>query len=317
MFFNKKKKQKEITPRPEVIRTYRYTYPIWQKEYPNKSKLDYEATIIPDNLLDFLYKLAEITSQDKIDKNGNLPITNDMKFSVIPIDDNYYKWLDDNKRIDNVLTKNEYCQKLDDGTIYKLMKENGWTEEYSVVGIPIYMINTGMKEIKKTNFKLEKELKENLITYLENIYGEDNIFLPGYILTQNDFFNGERDFVQLAKLHFQQNTNVRFIKFEEQIYQNKNALIYPYVLPFAIKRTYDSALLNLFDLLQDIKFTPMLSLTSEGLKRYNIELENFKDTPMFSEIRNMFGDETILMESVVRCKDIPAVNRSILSKIIK
>ena len=46
MFFNKKKKQKEITPRPEVIRTYRYTYPIWQKEYPNKSKLDYEATII-------------------------------------------------------------------------------------------------------------------------------------------------------------------------------------------------------------------------------------------------------------------------------
>ena len=317
MFFNKKKKQKEIISKPDIIRTYRYTYCAWQKEYPNKSQLDFEKTILPDNLLEFLYKLAELTNQEKIDKNGNLPITEDMKFSVVPIDKNYYKWVEDNKRIDNILTKNEYCKNLDNDTIYKLMEENGWTEEYSILGIPIYMINTGMKEIKKTDFKLEQELKQNLTLYLENIYGEGNVFLPGYILTQNDFFNNERDFLQLAKLYFKQNTNVKFIKFEEQIFQNSKALIYPLVLPFAIKRTYNSAVLCLFDLLKDIKFTPMLSLTSEGLKRYNIELENFKDTPMFSEIRTMFGNETILMESVVKCKDIPAVNRSILSKIIK
>ena len=74
------------------------------------------------------------------------------------------------------------------------------------------------------------------------------------MLTQNDFFKGERDFIQMAKLHFKKNTNVRFTDWEEQRYSNKVALIYPLVIPFAIRRNYTSARLNFDNLLSFYSF---------------------------------------------------------------
>lgn len=316
--FKKKKKEETSAPMqpierltaPAQINSFRYTYDVWHKENPNRSQLDFESVIYPDNLFMYLTKL--VTNFSK-----KLAITPDTNYTLVPIDDSYFKWVEENNKVDSLNTKGEYCNSLSNDEIYQLMKNNGWEEEYEVSGILVYAVNTKLEEKTKTSYKLEPKLKEGLQEYLGKIYGNDDIYIPGYILTQNDFFQGERDFRQIAKLHFQKNTNVRFIKWEEQQYQNKVALIYPLVIPFAVKRRYESAVLNFDKLLENVKWSPIVSLTKEGLKKFGIELQDFKTTEMFQEIKNYFGPQTIIMESVVRSCDIPDVNRQILSRLVK
>ena len=317
LFFKKKKKQEELKAKdvvvqkiaaPNKINTFRYTYEPWKKLNPNKTQLDYEKIICPNNLFDFLTKTVILFKE-------KFTLPDDMTFAIVPIDDAYFKWLDDNEKIDNDVNKNLYVNSLSDEEIFERMKANGWDEEYEVVGIPVYAINSKLEEIKKTNYKIEADVKEELIDFLSNIYGRENVYVPGYILTQNDFFKGERDFIQMAKLHFKKNTNVRFTDWEEQRYSNKVALIYPLVLPFAIRRNYTSARLNFNELLCDVKFTPIVSITKDGLSKFNIESEDFKNTKVFEKIKEYLGPKTIIMESVVRSCDIPSVNRQILSKL--
>lgn len=317
MLFFKKKNKEQLKPKdvvvqkikaPDKINTFRYTYEPWKKLNPNKTQLDYEKVICPNNLFDFFTKTIILFKE-------KFTLSPDVTFAIVPIDDAYYKWLDDNKKMDNDVNKNLYVNSLSDEQIYERMKANGWDEEYEVVGIPVYAINSKLEERTKTSYKLEDKTRRQLIEYLSKIYGEDNIYMPGYILTQNDFFKGERNFVQMAKLHFKDNTNVRFIEWEEQRYSNKVALIYPLVIPFAIKRTYESARLNFDKLLSDVKFTPIVSITKEGLEKFGIEQKSFKETDVYKDIINYLGDKTIVMESIVRSVDIPNVNRQILSKL--
>ena len=309
-----KRKQKELEPvekvvqapnikAPDRIKAFRYTYETWKKENKTGTQLDYERMVYPNNLFMFLTKFINGLGSKFI-------INNETQYSFVPIDKHYFKWLEENNKTDSLKTKGEYCQSLTDDEIYELMKENEWDEEYEIVGIPLYAINSKLEEIAKTYYKIEPELKEDLNNYLENIYGQGNVFIPGYILTQNDFFQDERDFIQIAKLHFKKNTNVRFIKWEEQRYNNKVALIYPLVIPFAIKRQYLNARLNLEELL-----CPVVSLTSSGLKNLGIESCDFKATETYKKIKEYFGEQTIIMESVVRSADIPDVNRKILSQL--
>ena len=86
-------------------------------------------------------------------------------------------------------------------------------------------------------------------------------------------------------------------------------------LLFATKRRYKNAVLNFDKLLANIKWAPLISLIQKGLELYNIEQVDFRTTPIFAKIKEYFGPQTIIMESVVRSCDIPDVNRSILSKL--
>ena len=96
---------------------------------------------------------------------------------------------------------------------------------------------------------------------------------------------------------------------------NKVALIYPLVIPFAIRRNYTSARLNFDNLLCDVRFSPLVSITKDGLSKFGIQSEDFKSTSMYEKIIEYLGPKTIVMESVVRSCDIPNVNRQILSKL--
>ena len=317
MLFFKKKKKEQLNPKdvvvqkimaPDKINTFRYTYEPWKKANPNKTQLDYEKVICPNNLFDFLTKTIILFKQ-KFELSPNVT------FAIVPIDDAYYKWLDDEKKIDNDVNKNLYINSLSDEEIFERMKVNEWDEEYEIVGIPVYAINAKLEERRKTFYKIEDEVKSDLNSFLENIYGKGNIYIPGYMLTQNDFFKGERDFIQMAKLHFKKNTNVRFTDWEEQRYSNKVALIYPLVIPFAIRRNYTSARLNFDNLLCDVRFSPLVSITKDGLSKFGIQSEDFKSTSMYEKIIEYLGPKTIIMESVVRSCDIPNVNRQILSKL--
>ena len=203
-------------------------------------------------------------------------------FRIISLDEEYIKFLKEDELENNTSSIVKYCENLTNADAYRLLKKNKWDTEYIVFGLPVYVFASE----EKTNYFLNDDLKSDFKKYLCNFFDEKDIYLPGYILTQEDFVIREADLSDIAEPFFEQNINVKLARLEEQIHDEtlvENG-IEPLMIPFCIKRTYDSAVLNVKKLAEKDKWSRLIPFCN------NIDVNDFLEEKIAEDIRNYFGN---------------------------
>lgn len=175
----------------------RYTFDAWSKTYPELGAAEWEDYNCPDNYVDYfagiLYENKEIEKQSAEDEN--------FAFIQVVIDDEYFEWLENEEKENTSENRILYGLTLTKEDRIRLISKNKMDRSYTVLCIAISSIDENPK--KEMNIKLSDLTKEKLITYLEKIYGKGRVFLPGYVVFQEDFVNVNYMFTNMAKIYFE------------------------------------------------------------------------------------------------------------------
>ena len=261
----------------------KYTFDVWMDSYPN-SDFDTFAKL-PTNIFDFLHIQRNVlfsTNPDFIFPN---------KVHIVPLDDAYMNWLHANhfentqemrlKYINLPRTNDEYMQ---------LLKAQEWDKDYDVLGIPVVIMNENPSS-NQTNFKLSNATRDKLLKYLQDVHGNNDIFVTNCVLKCDDYYNHADEFLNMAKLYFENNP-INVTKWYKQKHKKKTTNVYVLVIPYIVRKTYHSAT---FDLAQ-LEKNPYYAVSSVSFDRETLDTLNRQDVDAFvdSDVRNDIMHDLIL-----------------------
>ena len=240
---NKKKEQLQQDEGPKVLILVRYTYDAFKKVFPNKSDAQWEEVNSPNDISTFVkHNVAQ--SQIKM-------CTFIESVQIATIDDNYLLWAMERNIDDLQVGVRLYVQEHINDEKYwdERLIESGMTDSYNVLGIPSMFV-VGNIIGNKTECILTQESINELTEKISNIYSSENVFVPGWITKGSDMPAYVSDIAQIAEESWNHNKSIRFGKYMEQIYGEKelsdkfNPLYF--VVPFLIKIKINRAKIDLF-----------------------------------------------------------------------
>ena len=223
------KKNKDV----EAIKFTRFTEEAWDKYRPGRKMEEYYDTMQPNSVVDFaLSSYAQMLL---------LMRANTKKLMICMIDDEYGAWLEEKGLEDDDQNMMDYIGEMDEETAFRLLQKNHMDVQYTACMLGITVKLKDEEVPAKTEFVLSTEDRETLKAYLEKVYGEGSIYVPGYILTSDAAENAEDDLVTMAINFFDHGVNTRFGKWDEQIYEmtktEEKRSLRQYFVPFVVRGT--------------------------------------------------------------------------------
>ena len=247
-FKKTKKKQNRESASPDVnypigLTLLRYTYDTFQKVFPTKTKEQWEEVNCPNDVAKFV-KYSVARTQVEL-------MTPIQYIQIATIDYKFIDWAEKLGYTDFALVVRQYVTEHNHVENYwdERLFESGMINSYNILGIPS-MFMVGNVSNNKSELYLD-EASTNLLTeQIKHIYSEDEVFVPGWITKGSDMPTYTDDIVQIAEETWQNKKKIRFGKYLEQAYterelEDKFRPLY-FVVPFLIKVKVQKSKIDLF-----------------------------------------------------------------------
>lgn len=216
------------------INIARYTRDAYLKIMPDGKQDKWEETTCPQNASKFICRLIDLVASDK--KNSRF---NRIGVKVVTIDDDYFAWLDGRHITHSDKSLIDYMEQISEAKCEEKSKAHGLNKVYSYCNIIFSAVKKDGCYKKKTDFRLDESKRADLLRYLEEIFGEGKVFLPGYIVDNVSALNNRGRFMDMAETYFETNRDVRLGLFDEQE-NNTDSNCALFIIPFAVKGEYKS-----------------------------------------------------------------------------
>lgn len=212
----------------KMVKIARYTRQLWIEtgHIPDA----YEQENIPTDTMAFVCKVLD--DFDDFDVN---------QYMVCTIDDEMKQWSIDNRKPLDTKTVAEYITQMNEEDAYRLLEKHNEHEAYAMCIIPYlyYSINLQEQDFPA----LDKTERKMLTEYLEQIYGDGNVFVPGFML---GFDKLRRDDIYIAMenvmtQYFQNKANVNYGMLSGTANYIPGIAFYMLGIPFGVRIKYDSA----------------------------------------------------------------------------
>ncbi len=309
-------KRKALVPK-NGFRISRSTYEVWKDSYPNLNKEEWKKAFHPHDLLSYLF-VAQTKLIENFDINANEPFPN---ICVVPLDDEYMGWLKENGLTNTQENRIKYINNhVDEENAFRLMKKHEWNVDYELMGIPLYVYTEEpVGENRETCYKLPQDMQIELQDYLEKAYGKGNVFVSKYIFKQDDYFENPDYVLRMAEAYFKEHVGVSYGILETQKYADKNVNLYILIVPFVVKRVYNSAVFNLDEICDKVTWVhPNLFFRKDLLADADIfDIEDLESTDLYKKINEYFGKKSTFCPYSICLEDIPEEYNMFVSSLRK
>ena len=175
---NKDTKVAKIIPTTKINAAW-YPLDIYLAMFPENDVEEWADRMCEGDLLSFVEDVQEITGSDE-----NTPVT------IVPIDEEYLHWLDDEELPDNSKNRIKYVNSVSEAHALELLVKYAPIELY---GIPVNIIVSGSFP-QKMEMALSQDETFGLKKYLENIFGENNVAVLPYLIKPDMFYTNAENF---------------------------------------------------------------------------------------------------------------------------
>ena len=259
----------------------RLTYEAWKKIFPDKPIDIWEESMNINDLFTFLVIEKELILSNFYLREGQ-PFP---KMRIIVIDDEYFDWLKANgeEHTDESLVRYLDMERTDEDA-FRLLKKHGWDKDYIQMGMPVIILNQKGGRTS-SNYKLSKETTEKLKDYLEKVYVGKDVFLTGQILNQEEWFDEEGMYLNIAKAWFEEQQKVTVGKWDSQSHGSRKINLYELVIPFVVRRQHHTAVFDISEMQKDVEnYIPEINLNKEVFAVMHSDAEDFTDSELEKQI---------------------------------
>lgn len=193
-----------------TINTCRYTREAWQRSYPQEENPDvdiwerYEEVQCPDNLMDAFACLY---------MQGNLyDVLYDFKIQAIPLDDEYFRWLDGRENTEHERTQYASTWKGPKDPTARLAAEN-LNESYYFYVLPVI----GPTDNSSFSTEISAETRKTVEDYFRKFFPKESssfsLWVAPYMVKMETIYNEQGRILDQAKAKFRDNTDVTIRKY--------------------------------------------------------------------------------------------------------
>lgn len=274
--------ERKNTEIPKDISVSRYTWDVWRKMFPEVPKNVFEEQMGQENTLEFALAYAAAVSKKEYPN-----------VRVVAFDDEFIEWIKKNgKSFDDVQAGVEYMNSLSNLDVERLFVKNNWHHNYILCGIPVYILDP-MNPCGKKEYKLPENARQELLFYLEKIYGRNNVFLTNYVMKIDDFYNYPGPFLNIAKAYFEDGQKIRLQNWKEQRFSRNDITVFQMIIPYVVRWKYDSAVFNLTEILYGNQYLTSIDFNKKGFRRYNVQgVEDFLDSEVERKLVEYFESDS-------------------------
>ena len=268
----------------------RYQYNIWQKIFPMLNEAFWENAMQPNSYHKFINGTINIANL------SNEKYKNYSKLKIVTIDEDYFKFLNENNLNDSASNRYNYATNLPDKIVEAKFKKNNWGKDYTLLSLDLTIFTNNRKD---QTISLTKEEILKLKSQIKKIYKGANVFVPGYILDDNLYKSLNSYILKLSKEYFSGRRiqiNKKLTKYEYR--KTKNGYIH-LIIPFVINYNYKSATINLSELEDKKRFQPEnIILDNDILKTLHNIFDKYKNdnTKIIISKNVIFGKKHIRLE---------------------
>lgn len=280
--FNKKNKKKMQQPvAPNSIDLIRFTKEAWLTCYPESNAQEWEENQILFCNSDFI---ATILSD--LETESQITTENLETIRMIVLDDEYCKYLEKIGEKDTPQTRAAYD--LPDDKAEELVKKYGFTRDYHLLGIPV----TAFAENGKETYSLSMNTIKAIRVYMGNIFGEKNMWFPGYLMDPEALYGNQEKLVSMSAVFFEEGKLVSlgaFKSLEPDVYENGTMFFIAY-MPIVVRGTRDHAILQVDDddIYRDHPDEHMIDLVGSGILK--MLKKDFETENVFTEAMMIYPE---------------------------
>ena len=302
----KKNKQRPILPSPESLNCIWYSYDVWMDAYPESNKKEWKERACPDSLFDFLDFQAHA-----VKSVGYYDLKPSTKLIPVVLNDEFLKWIKDNNLENNTENRTKYMFMIsqDNEKLMALREKYSLNEEYFVMSIPFVCLDTKFRIAPTSNYKIDKKCKNEIISYLEGIYGKNNIFISGHVLTPEKFLKNHNQIKDFAKKYFEGTfKNDMMSEYNSQQYYEING-IYKLCIPFVVRFKYDKPYYSFEELETMLASNPCIMFFKEDFEEFCITgVKEFEKTNIMDLVqKSLFADSISMFAGAIAPEEIMKV----------
>lgn len=263
------KEQADLGNRKLQINVSRYTKEEFARAFPDKAE-DWEKSMHPHALNIFVSNMLLQMLQAKV---------RPARIRVVVLDDEYKKWQEDNHKENTQETRSEYCRMVSAEDAIRLLKKNEMEDSIEFLALPVALAGTRKEE---RTLYLRKSVAQEIQKYLEETFGEGNVYVPRYIMSLEAGIGMQHDFALLqeaAVAWFMDGTKDAVPQLKLQKLSAQRSLCY---IPIAVRIFHKSADFPMDSVSKEetAEFNPVILL---GEKRKTATL------PFLSDLANIDG----------------------------
>ena len=289
----------------KLISICRYSFDAWMECFPDSDEEEWIARTVPLNTYEFLYNFLEVN------KGYDFFNLEDFEnFKIVTIDDEYFKWLNDNNLKNTSENRNKYANSIDEENALRLLEKNELNYIYTSIAMPVCIYSPSIIK-KNLSLKLTDKIIKDLNNYLNEVFEDCDIFLPGYIVRPDELFDNVDVLYELADNYFI-SKKWEHKDWNIQKLSGRTNLV-PLMIPFLLRGKVNSAIISKDELLLNevnIRNIPeQLVLNQEGFEEFGIKnVVNFDKTFAYKEMMNYFKlnkFEAVISDELIATYEIP------------
>lgn len=221
----------------EGLFLFRYTFSAWQKRFPKSSYKEWEKATHPYSISDFVMERIVSYLMRKENKKCEDLYDSLKEIKIVTLGEKFLK--DYGVKHFSEL---QYKKDLSDEELEKTMIDSEMNKDYVLC-----MIVCSVPQNTNHNFNpiMDKVATDSIRKYLSGVYGEGNVYFPGYILAANEAGRLKNELLKKADIYFCDSSYTLPGVFENAkscvTFLNRHTM----VLPFVVKGAFTKPIINM------------------------------------------------------------------------
>lgn len=279
---SRKKKTK-----PQYITVGRYSEEVWKKLIPGVEEEDWEDIQAPHSISDYIFNFL-----DRLEDSENIDTSEVQAVTMVTYDEEYLKYLEDTRQEDSEQARLAYMPS--DEELERLLVKNHFNRDYHFMALAASVFYTKPASISEVS--LSEATKAKIHEYLNNVFGEDNVWFPGYILNCDSLDKDFRRILHIGTEYFDNGSRIRLMSHEKELISatEEDTLTVEFLfLPFMVKGSLHSAKVDLCALMEernryDFPDEHVIDFLGAGIEKmtqkdFQADLVSFFTSPIFAD----------------------------------
>lgn len=224
-------KRKRKVLRPTGLRMTRLTFEAWMKCYPDSNKEEWEMVTQPHCLSDFVMDGIE-----QMGYNPDLCVDDVEKVKIVPIDDEYFKWLEETGTENTTERRAEYD--MPDDKAEELLKKYHLNRDNHLMAFVSAVFSEN-----EYKMSLSDETQSVIRNCLNRVYGAENVWFPGYIMDIDNFEEKFDKLMDMGSEYFESRRVIRLDSCKDGMMEEKDLTFV--IIPFMVKGTCSASVVDI------------------------------------------------------------------------